>query len=136
MHTRRGHVGTDDKLVPRQVEALSFFSNLSLFSDIFRNNCVDLADEDQTNESLERPLKDTAVLNAENADDDASIASGSDDEEHDEFILQSQEQEAFGNFDVDVLSKKHRLQILEQNTARWSTLSFPLLLCQIYSQLD
>jgi hypothetical protein len=124
MHIKLGHIGTDDKFVPQQMEALPSHSSLPLYSLILQHNGVDLTNKIQVDESPEGIPNDNGFLDVEDADDeDASNTSGSDDEEKDELTLRSyEEQEECCGFRLVPLSKEHRLQILQQNTTRWSTL--------------
>ncbi|RSL43185.1 hypothetical protein CEP54_015184 [Fusarium duplospermum] len=119
IHVRRGHIGVSDELVPQPVETLTFRGKLPLFWDMIQCVGVDLADEDEGNDSSEALVNDTELLDPKLYDDAEPTASGSDEKEGDKFELLFPEHRSSCDLDWGVLSEKHRLHILQHNTGLW-----------------
>lgn len=127
MHVRLGHIGINDEYVPKQAKPLPFSSGLSLFSLIIQSNGLEILNK----ESLVARPDDNGDSDVEDADFDdadpddanfehASNANERDEEEQDEGTPEFQEELELGSSGTKAFSKEHRLQILKQNTAKWS----------------
>ncbi len=135
MHIRLGHLANDTNFVPIEVPELRPHSDQPLFSQILLRDVLDLIDESEDEKSFEEqePLE-TEEEDVNIEDDDfkrASNPSEIDEEEYNEWIFGFREDQVPSVSGSGILSKEHRLRILEQNTARWSL--SPLL--RVFQQL-
>jgi hypothetical protein len=120
-HIRVDDIGADDEYVPQQLEELRLHSDLPLYALILQHDGLDLTNEVESYESLEELLDEDGDLDIEDADfEGTSTASTSGNKEQNGLALSPQEEQELSNFEDGVLSKVHRLRILEQNTRKWS----------------
>ena len=125
-HIRLDDIGTDVNYVPQQVEELRLHSDLPLYSMILQQDGLDLINEVKGHESPEELVDKEGDLNIEDADFEGIFtASERENEEQNSSTLSSQQDQELSTFGNGILSKEHRLRILEQNTNRWS-MSYPL----------
>lgn len=110
--------------IPQAAKELPLHSDLLLYSLILQHEGLDLADEIQHNELSLRIHDDDSDSGVdETGFEDISNANDSDGEMQEEFFPEEGE---LHEFESGILTREHRLRVLQQNTIIWSMSHFLL----------
>lgn len=123
MHIRLGHI-TKAEYDPQKIDALPLRSDLDLYFCILQHDTHDLTDQAQANEPLEDINDELEHLDSQDADFEDS-SSENNDEMDDDIAFEFLEQQDFDDLRTGILSKGHRLRILDRNTFKWGMLVPP-----------
>jgi hypothetical protein len=123
MHIRLGHI-TKAEYDPQKIDALPLRSDLDLYFCILQHDTHDLTDQAQANEPLEDIDNEFGHLDSQDADFEDS-SSENNDEMDDDMAFEFLEQQDFDDLGTGILSKGHRLRILDRNTFKWGMLVPP-----------
>ncbi len=123
-HARIGHMDDDAKYIPQQVKTLPLHSRLPLYSLILQHGGRDLTDEVQ---DWGDTHDEERVLYPEDFSLEDTSHANEDEEAQDEMILESLEDQDLADLGTGMLSKEHRVSILDRNTAKWSMPTSPAL---------
>jgi hypothetical protein len=110
--------------IPQAAKELPLHSDLPLYSLILQHEGLDLADEIQHNELSLAIHDDDSDLDVTETDlEDISNASDSGGEIQEEFFPEEGE---LHELESGILTREHRLRVLQQNTIIWSMLHYLL----------
>lgn len=123
MHIRLGHI-TKAEYDPQKIDALPLRSDLNLYSRILQHETHNLTDQAQANEPLEDINDELEHLDSKDADLEDSLCDNND-EMDDDMAFEFLEQQDLGDLGTGILSKDHRLRILDRNTFKWGMLVPP-----------